>query len=60
MISGRLVIVATCGVLAPHAIGAAVLGFNLLGDALRDAYDPRTIRVTMSDAAGLPEVAHPV
>jgi ABC-type dipeptide/oligopeptide/nickel transport system permease subunit len=23
------------------AIGAAVLGFNLLGDALRDALDPR-------------------
>jgi ABC-type dipeptide/oligopeptide/nickel transport system permease subunit len=28
--------------LAPGlAIGAAVLGFNLLGDALRDALDPR-------------------
>jgi ABC-type dipeptide/oligopeptide/nickel transport system permease subunit len=26
------------------AIGAAVLGFNLLGDALRDALDPRTTR----------------
>jgi ABC-type dipeptide/oligopeptide/nickel transport system permease subunit len=26
------------------AIGAAVLGFNLLGDALRDALDPRQIR----------------
>jgi ABC-type dipeptide/oligopeptide/nickel transport system permease subunit len=26
------------------AIGAAVLGFNLLGDALRDAYDPRAVR----------------
>jgi ABC-type dipeptide/oligopeptide/nickel transport system permease subunit len=25
------------------AIGAAVLGFNLLGDALRDALDPRTL-----------------
>jgi ABC-type dipeptide/oligopeptide/nickel transport system permease subunit len=24
--------------------GAAVLGFNLLGDALRDALDPRQIR----------------
>jgi len=23
------------------AIGAAVLGFNLLGDALRDALDPK-------------------
>jgi len=26
------------------AIGAAVLGFNLLGDALRDALDPRQHR----------------
>jgi hypothetical protein len=26
------------------AIGLAVLGFNLLGDALRDAIDPRTAR----------------
>jgi ABC-type dipeptide/oligopeptide/nickel transport system permease subunit len=26
------------------AIGLAVLGFNLLGDALRDAIDPRTVR----------------
>lgn len=26
------------------AIGLAVLGFNLLGDALRDALDPRTLR----------------
>jgi ABC-type dipeptide/oligopeptide/nickel transport system permease subunit len=26
------------------AIGAAVLGFNLLGDALRDALDPRQLR----------------
>jgi ABC-type dipeptide/oligopeptide/nickel transport system permease subunit len=23
------------------AIGAAVLGFNLVGDALREAYDPK-------------------
>jgi ABC-type dipeptide/oligopeptide/nickel transport system permease subunit len=31
--------------LAPGlAIGAAVLGFNLLGDALRDAMDPRGVR----------------
>jgi ABC-type dipeptide/oligopeptide/nickel transport system permease subunit len=29
------------------AIGLAVLGFNLLGDSLRDAMDPRTIRVAM-------------
>ena len=33
--------------LAPGlAIGAAVLGFNLLGDALRDALDPRTAKRT--------------
>jgi ABC-type dipeptide/oligopeptide/nickel transport system permease subunit len=32
------------------AIGAAVLGFNLLGDALRDALDPRTVRVSMPGA----------
>jgi ABC-type dipeptide/oligopeptide/nickel transport system permease subunit len=25
------------------AIGSAVLGFNLLGDALRDALDPRQV-----------------
>jgi ABC-type dipeptide/oligopeptide/nickel transport system permease subunit len=25
------------------AIGLAVLGFNLLGDALRDAIDPRVV-----------------
>jgi ABC-type dipeptide/oligopeptide/nickel transport system permease subunit len=32
--------------LAPGlAIGAAVLGFNLVGDALRDALDPRAIRL---------------
>jgi len=31
--------------LAPGlAIGVAVLGFNLLGDALRDALDPRGAR----------------
>jgi ABC-type dipeptide/oligopeptide/nickel transport system permease subunit len=32
------------------AIGAAVLGFNLLGDALRDALDPRTLRTRMPSA----------
>jgi ABC-type dipeptide/oligopeptide/nickel transport system permease subunit len=32
------------------AIGASVLGFNLLGDALRDALDPRQAeRVRVSD-----------
>ena len=29
------------------AIGAAVLGFNLLGDALRDALDPRHLEIVM-------------
>jgi ABC-type dipeptide/oligopeptide/nickel transport system permease subunit len=32
------------------AIGSAVLGFNLLGDALRDALDPRNVRVRMPKA----------
>ena len=32
------------------AIGAAVLGFNLLGDALRDALDPRTLKTRMPSA----------
>jgi ABC-type dipeptide/oligopeptide/nickel transport system permease subunit len=32
------------------AIGAAVLGFNLMGDALRDALDPRTLRTRMPGA----------
>lgn len=31
------------------AIGAAVLGFNLLGDALRDAIDPRALRSRMPE-----------
>ena len=35
------------------AIGAAVLGFNLLGDALRDALDPRRIEAAVP-AAGVP------
>ena len=35
------------------AIGAAVLGFNLLGDALRDALDPRNVRASMPRGAGL-------
>ena len=33
------------------AIGAAVLGFNLLGDALRDALDPRAIRSVLPETA---------
>ena len=32
------------------AIGLAVLGFNLVGDALREAYDPRTPRVSAESA----------
>ncbi|MDB4873584.1 MAG: ABC-type transporter, integral rane subunit [Gemmatimonadetes bacterium] len=39
------------------AIGAAVLGFNLLGDALRDALDPRNVRTAMPAAAGIAETA---
>jgi len=46
--------------LAPGlAIGAAVLGFNLLGDALRDAMDPRAIRASIPRGAGLPDIARP-
>lgn len=41
------------------AIGAAVLGFNLLGDALRDALDPRTMRSAIPRGAGLPDIARP-
>jgi ABC-type dipeptide/oligopeptide/nickel transport system permease subunit len=41
------------------AIGAAVLGFNLLGDALRDALDPRAIHAAMPSSAGVPETARP-
>lgn len=45
------------------AIGASVLGFNLLGDALRDALDPRYVETKMPAAAdtledtGLPNEA---
>ena len=38
------------------AIGAAVLGFNLLGDALRDALDPRVLR----EAAPTPAAVRPL
>ncbi|MGE5730792.1 MAG: ABC transporter permease [Gemmatimonas sp.] len=41
------------------AIGAAVLGFNLIGDALRDALDPRAVRAAIPRGAGLPEIARP-
>jgi ABC-type dipeptide/oligopeptide/nickel transport system permease subunit len=41
------------------AIGAAVLGFNLLGDALRDALDPRNVRAAIPRGAGLPDIARP-
>lgn len=37
------------------AIGASVLGFNLLGDALRDALDPRYAESKMPSAAEPPE-----
>jgi ABC-type dipeptide/oligopeptide/nickel transport system permease subunit len=41
------------------AIGAAVLGFNLLGDALRDALDPRNVAAAVPRGAGLPDIARP-
>jgi ABC-type dipeptide/oligopeptide/nickel transport system permease subunit len=41
------------------AIGAAVLGFNLLGDALRDALDPRAVRAAIPRGAGLADIARP-
>jgi len=41
------------------AIGAAVLGFNMLGDALRDALDPRAVRAAVPRGAGLPDIARP-
>jgi ABC-type dipeptide/oligopeptide/nickel transport system permease subunit len=41
------------------AIGAAVLGFNLFGDALRDAIDPRAIHSAMPASAGLPGLPRP-
>src|SRR5205085_1996727 len=42
------------------AIGAAVLGFNLLGDALRDALDPRAVRAAVPRGAGLAAFALPL
>jgi ABC-type dipeptide/oligopeptide/nickel transport system permease subunit len=41
------------------AIGAAVLGFNLFGDALRDAIDPRAVRAAIPRGAGLPDISRP-
>jgi len=41
------------------AIGAAVLGFNLVGDALRDALDPRAVRAAIPRGAGLSDIARP-
>jgi ABC-type dipeptide/oligopeptide/nickel transport system permease subunit len=42
------------------AIGAAVLGFNLLGDALRDAMDPRATRAAqVPRGAGLADISRP-
>jgi len=40
------------------AIGASVLGFNLLGDALRDALDPRYVENKMPNATEMPEETH--
>jgi ABC-type dipeptide/oligopeptide/nickel transport system permease subunit len=46
--------------LAPGlAIAAAVLGFNLLGDALRDALDPRAARLAMPGGGGPADVGQP-
>jgi ABC-type dipeptide/oligopeptide/nickel transport system permease subunit len=41
------------------AIGAAVLAFTLLGDALRDALDPRALRAGVPRGAGLSDIARP-
>jgi len=41
------------------AIGAAVLGFNLLGDALRDALDPRAVRSAAPTLISASEAAAP-
>ncbi len=41
------------------AIGAAVLGFNLLGDALRDVMDPRYRRAGLPSAASVPAAGVP-
>ncbi|HUF28065.1 MAG TPA: ABC transporter permease [Gemmatimonadaceae bacterium] len=41
------------------AIGAAVLGFNLVGDALRDALDPRFRRVGFPGAVAAPAPGTP-
>ena len=41
------------------AIGSAVLGFNLLGDALRDAIDPRNVRAAVPRGAVLTDIAPP-
>ena len=41
------------------AIGAAVLGFNLLGDALRDALDPRAVALGDAARRRLPDIARP-
>ncbi len=39
------------------AIGASVLGFNLLGDALRDALDPRYVENKMPSASQMAEAS---
>jgi ABC-type dipeptide/oligopeptide/nickel transport system permease subunit len=39
------------------AIGAAVLGFNLLGDALRDALDPRAVKTVAPGKGALASIA---
>jgi len=39
------------------AIGASVLGFNLLGDALRDALDPRYVETKIPSASQMTEAS---
>ena len=39
------------------AIGSAVLGFNLLGDALRDALDPRNVRTSLPQGPGATDIS---
>jgi ABC-type dipeptide/oligopeptide/nickel transport system permease subunit len=39
------------------AIGCAVLAFNLLGDAMRDAFDPRSRKRGTSDASSSQAIA---
>ena len=48
------------GIVPGMAMFLCVLGFNLLGDALRDAYDPRAIRIGIPRDTEAPALARPV